>query len=408
MHKRKPFGIRVSGPLEPFVSGFLEELARQGYSPWSATSYLVVMRHLSLWLGDHDWSASGLTGERVQEFVADRRALGYAKGRSTGGMVEVLTRYLRKVGVTPEAVSPVPETHLERVLEGFVTYLSSERGLAQRTIHWYRYVGHRFLSTFGIGDGIPGQGFEDLTADKINEYVLMESKHRSTGSLQNVTVALRALLGFLYLEGHTPVPLAAAVLPTPSWRDDGISRALSEQEVTALLATCDRQTNTGRRNYAILMLLARLGLRAQEVASLRLDDVDWRTGKILVAGKQNRHDQLPLPMDVGEALADYCHQARPRGGCRTLFLHVRAPYGSLTNSSIGTIVAEACKRAGLPRVGAHRLRHTTATAMRRAGAPLLEIGRVLRHSRPVTTAHYAKDDCDALVGVVRRWPGGAA
>ena len=222
-----------------------------------------------------------------------------------------------------------------------------------------------------------------------------------------MVIALRAWLRFLYLQGHTPTPLAAAVLPTPSWRDNGISRALSEQQVARLLAGCDRQTHTGRRDFAILTLLARLGLRAQEAASLTLDDVDWRNGEILVTGKGNRHDRLPLPVDVGEALVDYCHNARPRGGCRNLFLHVRAPFTALSNASINAVVIHACKRAGLPPVGAHRLRHSAATAMRRAGAPLLEIGQVLRHRHPVTTALYAKDDQAALVTVARQWPGGA-
>ena len=403
----KPFGIHVSGPLEPFVSGFLEELARQGYSPWSATSYLVVMRHLSRWLGDQEWAVAELTPQRVQEFVAERRARGYAKGRSNGGMVKVLISYLRSIGAVPEVMSLAPKTHLAWVLDSFTTYLISQRGLAQGTIHWYRYVAHRFLSTCEISKGVAEYDFEGLTTDKVTAFILAESRHRSVGSLQNVAVALRAFLRFLYLQAHTPLSLAAAVLPAPSWRDTGLSRALPEQQVARILASCDRQTNAGCRDFAILILLTRLGLRSKEVASLMLDDVDWRNGEILVSGKGNRHDRLPLPVDVGEALADYCCQARPGGNCRTLFLHVRAPYTALSSSSIGEIVKRACERAGLPPTGAHRLRHSAATAMRRAGAPLLEIGQVLRHRRPATTAHYAKDDHDALASVARRWPGGA-
>jgi integrase len=298
----------------------------------------------------------------------------------------------------------VPETHLACVLGDFTTYLISQRGLAQGTIHWYRYVAHQFLSTCGISK----HSFEGLTTDKVTAFILTESRRRSVGSLNNVAVALRAFLRFLYLQGHTPLSLAAAVLPVPSWRDTGLARALSEQQIARLLASCDRQTNAGRRDFAILTLLARLGLRSQEVASLTLDDVDWRSGEILVAGKGNRRDRLPLPVDVGEALADYCHRARLGGNYRALFLHVRAPYIALSNSSISEIVTRACSRAGLPPAGAHHLRHSAATAMRRAGAPLLEIGQVLRHRRPKTTARYAKDDHDALAGVARRWPGGGA
>jgi len=403
----RPFGIRVSGPLEPFVSGFLEELARRGYSPWSATSYLVLMRHLSRWLGDHAWAVAELTPQRVQEFVAERRVRGYAKGRSNGGMLEVLTSYLRSIGAVPEVMSLVPEAHLARVLDDFTTYLLSQRGLAQRTTRWYRYVAHQFLSNCGISEGVPGYGFEGLMTDKVTAFILAESRRRSVGSLHNVAVALRAFLRFLYLQGHTPLSLADAVLPAPTWRDTRLSRALPEQQVARLLASCDRETTAGRRDFAILTLLARLGLRSKEVASLTLDDVDWRNGEILVAGKGNRHDRLPLPVDVGEALADYCHTARRGGSCRALFLHVRAPYAALSSTSISSIVTRACGRAGLPPAGAHRLRHSAATAMRRAGAPLLEIGQVLRHHRLTTTAHYAKDDHDALASVARRWPGGA-
>jgi len=300
-------------------------------------------------------------------------------------------------------MSPVPETHLAWVLDDFTTYLISQRGLAQGTVHWYRYVAHQFLSTCGISK----YSFEGLTTNKVTAFILTESRRRSVGSLNNVAVALRSFLRFLYLQGHTPLSLAAAVLPAPSWRDTGLSRALSEQQVARLLASCDRQTNAGRRNYAILTLLARLGLRSKEVASLTLDDVDWRDGEILVTSKGNRHDRLPLPVDVGEALADYCYRARPGGSCRALFLHVRAPYVALSNSSISEIVTRVCERAGLPPVGAHRLRHSAATAMRRAGAPLLEISQVLRHRHAKTTTHYAKDDHDALASVTRRWPGDA-
>lgn len=398
----KQFGIHVYGPLESFVSGFLEELARQGYSPWSATSYLVVMRHLSRWLGDRKWTVTELTPQRVQEFVAERRELGYAKGRSTGGMVRVLTSYLRSIGAVPEMMPFVPETHLAWVLNDFITYLTSQRGLAQGTIHWYQYVAHKFLSTCGIGVN----GFEALTTDKVSAFILTESRRRGSGSLHNMAVALRAFLRFLYLQGHIPLSLESAVLPGPSWRDTGLPRALSGHQVTRLLASCDRQTNIGSRDFAIMTLLARLGMRSKEVVSLTLDDVDWRNGEILVAGKGNRHDRLPLPVDVGEALADYCQQARPGSGCRTVFLHVRAPYTALVGASISEIVKRACERAGIPPAGAHQLRHSAATAMRRAGAPLLEIGQVLRHRRPKTTAHYARDDHEALASVARKWPGG--
>lgn len=402
----KPFGIHVSGPLEPHVPGFLDELARRGYAPWSATSYLGLMGHLSRWLSANELAVGELTQQLVQDFVDERRAHGYAKGRSARGMVRVLTTYLREIGAMPDMVPSLPDTPLEWLLEEFTVYLARERGLAERTIHWCRHVAALFLSVQGWGSsGEVGDGLQRLTADGVIAFVLAEARHRSAASLGSVTVALRALLRFLYAHGHTTTLLTAAVPVAPGWRDGGTSRALEQGQVVRLLDSCDRRTVSGCRDFAILTMLARLGLRAGEVASLALDDVDWKGGEVhIVAGKGNRHDRLPLPVDVGEAMADYCHRARPPSSYRALFLHVRAPHTALSSDAVTHIVGAACVRAGVPRVGAHRLRHSTATAMRRAGAPLFEIGQVLRHRHAVTTAIYAKDDRDALATVARRWP----
>lgn len=402
----KPFGIRVVGPLEPYVLGFLNELARQGYAPWSATSYLGLMAHLSRWLRDNDVAVIELTPQHVLDFLEERRARGYAKGRSARGMMRVLTGYLVAIGAMPEVPPPPPVTPQERVLEEFTTHLVNERGLAERTIVGYRHVAESFLSVQDWGSSEEAdRGLGGLTAESVSTFVLAESGRRSAASLGSVTVALRALLRFMYVQGHTPTPLVTAVPVAPGWRDGGTSRALEQSQVLRLLDSCDRETASGCRDFAILTILARLGLRAGEVASLTLDDVDWRSGEVLVmAGKGHRRDRLPLPVDVGEALADYCRRCRPPSRCRALFLHVRAPHTVLSSDAVTHIVGAACGRAGLPRVGAHRLRHSTATAMRRAGAPLFEIGQVLRHRHAVTTAIYAKDDRDALATVARRWP----
>jgi len=172
--------------------------------------------------------------------------------------------------------------------------------------------------------------------------------------------------------------------------------------------SCDRRTSTGRRDHAILLLLVRLGLRAGEVAALKLDDVDWRQAEIVIHGKADRRERLPLPIDVGEAVAGYLRWSRPRTGSRQLFLRVKAPIVGLSGDGVTRVVHAACHRAGLQLVGAHRLRHTAATEMLRRGGGLVEIGQVLRHRSLLTTAIYAKVDSATLQGLARHWPGGAA
>jgi len=176
------------------------------------------------------------------------------------------------------------------------------------------------------------------------------------------------------------------------------------RDVARLLASCDRRTAIGRRDFAVLTVLSRLGLRASEVVGLTLEDVDWTLGVVTVRGKGGRCDQLPLPVDVGQAVADYCRRGRPPTSHRVVFLHSRAPYGPLTYHAIGQIVMAACRRAGMPEVRSHRLRHANARSMRRAGAPLLEIGQVLRHRWAATTVLYAQDDLEALASLARPWP----
>lgn len=402
--------VRVVGPLEPYVQDFLDGLARQGYAPSSMTAYLYLFEHLSRWLRDHALAVAELTPQLVQDFVEERRTRGYAKGRSARGMVRVLTSSLCLIGAMPALVPSPPGTPLERLLEEFTTHLADERGLAGRTIVGYRRVAESFLHAQSRGSSEEvADDRGDLTAKGVGAFVLAECRRLSPVSLGNVTVGLRALLRFMYMQGHTTAPLATAVPAAPGWRDGGTSRALEQGQAVRLLESCDRQTASGCRDFAILTILARLGLRAGEVAALALEDVDWRNGEILlVAGKGNRHDRLPLPVDVGEALADYCCRVRPQSDCRALFLHVRAPHTALSSDAITQIVGMACGRAGLPRVGAHRLRHSAATAMRRAGAPLFEISQLLRHRHTVTTSIYAKDDLAALSLVARRWPGGTA
>ena len=223
-----------------------------------------------------------------------------------------------------------------------------------------------------------------------------------------LVTGLRSLLRFTFLAGYTPRQLAGAV-PHAAHGAGSLPRALDAAVVAGLLASCDRRTPAGRRDFAVLTVLASLGLRAGEVATLELDDVDWRQGEIVVRGKGSRTERLPLPVDVGEAIVGYLHEEHLRNCCRALFVRVQAPITGLSRAGVGDVVCRACERAGLPRVGAHRLRHTAATGMLRGGASLTEIGQVLRHagSNSANTAIYAKVDLNQLRSLALPWPGAA-
>jgi integrase/recombinase XerD len=218
---------------------------------------------------------------------------------------------------------------------------------------------------------------------------------------------LRGLLRFLFLEGLMPADLTAAVPKVASWQCASLPRALPAEHVARLLASCDRTTAVGRRDFAILVMLSRLGVRACEVARLRLADIDWRAGELIVRGKQNRDERLPFPTDVGDALVDYLRDGRPAWKDPHVFLTARAPFRPLTGGAgaIGQVVRSACQRSGLDPVGVHRLRHTVATEVLRAGAPLEEIASLLRHRRYATTVIYAKVDWERLRELARPWPG---
>jgi integrase len=244
-----------------------------------------------------------------------------------------------------------------------------------------------------------------LTATDVLEFVLASCPGRATGTAKLIVTVTRSVLDWLHLTGVVEVPLAAAVPAVAGWRLAGLPQALSPTQLRALLASCDRRTSTGRRDYAIILLLARLGLRSGEVARLGLDDVDWHAGELRVVGKANRGESLPLPADVGVAITAYLRRGRPGSAHgRSVFVRVHAPHQALTAGGVGNVVNAAGRRAGLGHVHAHQLRHSAATAMLRAGSPLAEVGQVLRHRSAFNTAIYAKVDQDALMVLARPWP----
>lgn len=395
--------VRVAGPLAAFADGFGADVERLGYSRFTAEAQLQLMAHVSGWLEDHGLVAQQLTGARVMEYLVFRRANGHVHRCSSRALAPLLT-YLRGLGVAPPVILPPALTASDRLLVEFEEYLVRDRGLAARTVESYRRVAGLLLASRIAGDDLR---LGCLTAADITRFMLQQSACRSTGSLGNTITGLRALLRFLHLRGYTPVPLAAAV-PAVATRRADRSRTLSAGEVTRLLASCDRRTAIGRRDCAILTVLVRLGLRAGEVAALALEDIDWRAGELVVVGKGGRRDQLPLPVDVGQALAAYLQRGRPPGECRRVFVHARAPYCAMGRSAVSHVVVRACLRAGVPELRAHRLRHGAATELQSAGAGLVEIGQILRHRRTATTTIYARTDPEALIEIARPWPAGGA
>src|SRR5664280_141891 len=396
----------VSGPLAPYAAGFESWLSSRSYSPSAAADRVYQFDQLSRWLGRERLGVGELTGDLAELFAAERRASGLVSWASRQSVTLPLV-YLCALGVAPVPAPVVAQNPIEELLEDYGRYLADERGLCDHTVlDAYGPAARLFLAG---QDGPDGLGLEQLCAADVTSFLARECPKRSVSGARDLVCALRSLLRYLHLAGLIEAPLVWAVPSVADLRDRTLPRGLESGAVKKLLASCDRRRLVGRRDFAILLMLSRLGLRAGEVAGLRLDDVDWSRGELVVRGKGGRHDVLPLPVDVGEVVVSYLRR-RPRCGCRELFLRVTAPRQGLNRSTIGWVVRAACDRAGLARVGAHRLRHTAATGMLRQGASLGEIGQVLRHREQKTTALYAKVDRIALGGLVRPWPspGGVA
>ena len=398
---KDPSQVRVTGPLGPYAEGFRAELAGQGYASSSAVNQLKLVAHLSRWMATEGLSARELSPAEVERYVAARRAARYRHNVSAQGLGPLL-QYLRGLGAVAEPTPPGPATPAERLLDHYASYLVAERSLAPGTVRYYLRFACLFCSSVSK-DGELDVGA--ITTGDVSRFVVEQCGRRSVGSARTLVMAVRSLLRFLYVAGLSATPLAGAVPAVAPWRERSLPRGLSPAAVARLRRSCDRCSGTGRRDYAILVVLVRLGLRAGEVAVLELDDIDWRRGELVVRGKGDRRERLPLPVDVGEALAGYLRRGRPHCEDRHLFLRVKAPTTGLKGDGVTKIVHAACRRAGLPVVGAHRLRRTNACETLRRGGSLAEVGEVLRQRSAFTQALYAKVDRAALEQVARRWPG---
>ena len=392
-----PERVVVSGPLARFADGFRVDLIERGYSRWRAQEQLYLLAHVSRWMEAERLELAGLMPATLERYFVWRRREGYRKSLSPLSLRRLLG-YLDGVGVLP-ADDAVPSP-VDGLLAEFRRYLLQERGVAPRTVGLYEPVARLFLS--GRAEPL-ADDLARLSGADVNTFVLREARRRPARSAEMVS-ALRALLRFLYAQGVIAEPLAALV-PSVACRREDLPRGIAAGQVRLLLDSCDRSTPVGRRDYAIVSLLSRLGLRCGEVAGLDLEDVDWRASELVVRGKGSRIDRLPLTSDVGEALADYLRHGRPRGFGRAVFLHAHAPLTRVSPGNVSDVVKRACKRAGIARVGAHRLRHTVASELLSRGAGLVEIGQVLRHQDFRTTGLYAKVDRQALSWLALPWPG---
>lgn len=395
-----PTRVRVLGPLEEFAEGCQAELASLGYSPRTSEAQLYLLKHLSAWLATQGLTAGDLTVEVVEEFLIARRGR-YSKLRSARAL-DPLLRYLRRRGAAPTAPAVVPVGAVEVLAEQFAEYLSTQRGLAPETVRSYLSQVRPFLDRHASLDG----GWGSLTARQVAGFVTDRAADLSPRSVAVGANALRALLRWMWREGMVPSPLADSVGSVAAWIGTAVPRSLSTEQVHELFAALPAPGPVRLRDEAMLALMHRLGLRAGEVASLRLDDIDWRIGVLMVRGKGARHEQLPLPVDVGKLLAGYLRRGRPAATAhRQVFLAVDAPHHALAGCAVSSVASRALFRAGIPGPGAaHRLRHTAACRVLAEGGGLVEAGQLLRQTSPASTAVYAKADLTALAVLARPWP----
>jgi site-specific recombinase XerD len=397
----------LDGPLSAHIPAFAQWARDQGYAWASRYRQVLLAAGFSRWLGQQAITIRRVSAEHLTRYLRSRARRAQIHRGDTAALRHFVD-FLRHDGVIrSKKVAPRPPSPVAREAHAFETYLRDERLLAEATITYYVTFAREFLADrFGRGRVTLAR----LRAGDVVRFVQRRASRLHVKRAKQLTTALRAFLHYVRYRGNITQDLVAAVPSVANWSMPSIPRAIPAASVRQLLASINRQTARGRRDYAILLLLARLGLRASEVAFLELDDLDWDGGQVTVRGKRGARAALPVPADVGAAIAAYLRHGRPRSACRRVFLRAHAPIrGFAGPSAIACVVRDALERAGVsaPTKGAHQFRHGLATQMLRRGASLTEIGEVLRHRSPETTTIYAKVDLDALRTLALPWPGGA-
>lgn len=396
------------GCLGPYLDKFAANLITAGYTTLSTSNYLQAVSHFGTWIHRKGIAISNIGEEVIADFADHRCECPGGRrhkrlSRRYVARVRRFVNYLSQQGVVDAPQEKSGDERPVSVVE-FSDWMLRHRGISLRTVDRHERLIISLLPILGTD---PGR----YDAAGVRQAIVAKAHRYSCATAQSLATTLRAYLRFLASQGHCRPGLEAAVPTFPRWKLSALPRYLPAEEIERVIATCDRHTPCGLRNRAILLLLSRLGLRAGDILSMCLKDVDWDEGTLRVRGKGRREVQLPLPQDAGDALLAYLEQARAPVPIDRIFLCAQAPYRAFSSSVVvSDIVRAALARAAItnpPSHGANLLRHSAATSMLRAGATLDAVSAVLRHRSLDTTAHYAKVDIAMLRPIAQPWPGGA-
>ena len=397
-----------AGPLGCHVDDYADWLAHRGYARDTGRRKLRLVGQFSHWMGDRRLDHSAVDETQLERFRVSRSRLGKDTASVSLDGRQLLTWLRDTARLAPVKPEPPHDDPVTETMQRYKRFLINERGASPNTILAYLSTVRAFL-----GDCFDARSEDigSLDSSDVNGFIRQSCRTQCPATTRVHLAAIRSFAGYLYRSGVAAANIADGIARVSTWRLANLPTALESDQIEAMLASCNCETATGRRDYSVLMLLALLGLRACEVVHLTLDDIDWTNAEITVTGKGGRHDVLPLPQEVGEALAAYLQGGRPSGATRRVFVRRYAPVrGFQSSAAIGHIVRRSLVRAGVERSGrgaAHLLRHSLATGMLRNGASLEEIGQILRHRSPDSTRIYAKVDLDALRPLAPTWPGGA-
>jgi integrase/recombinase XerD len=401
-------GVRISGSVQPYLDGFAAELISAGYAALPIRDYLRSAAHFGRWMDSHKMGISQLEETVLKKFANHKCKCRFARhgrhpSRRCVKRVRRFAEYLGRLGIAP-LLPPAMPPLVPELLQGFHNWMTQHRGVKPPTIKRYEKL---------VGKMLPALGDSPAAYDAalVRQVILSEVKDLSPGYAKTYVGAIRAFLRFLAANGRCKPHLDHAIPTVPEWKLSSLPRYLESRDIERLIASCDPSKSFGVRDRAILLLLARLGLRAGDITAMRLDDLDWDAGTVRVLGKGRREVCLPLPQEAGDALIEYLTNVRPNNAVTDrVFLCTNAPVRPFaTSASVSDVVRLALKRAGIenaPSKGAHLLRHSAATTMLRSGASLDLIATVLRHQSTDTTSYYAKVDIELLGRVAQPWPEG--